>query len=82
MVKKYKMRAMAQVYDEVKASIPVEAAVDYSEELVEVMSITPPGYPVGMMVELSIGRTWGSVEEVGSTTRSAITAALEKAIQE
>jgi DNA polymerase-1 len=75
---KYTMRAIRPVYDEITASIPVDAVPDYCEELVEVMSITPPGYPVGMAVELSIGRTWGGQLEVKGTGRAEV----EKTLQE
>lgn len=61
---KYKLRAMKQVYDEITASVPIDLAADYAEELAEVMTVTPFGYPVGMKVDLSIGPTWGSTKEV------------------
>jgi DNA polymerase-1 len=74
---KYAMRAVRPVYDEITASVPLEAAVDYCEELVEVMSIIPPGYPVGMLVELSIGTTWGGQIEVKGTSREAVQAVID-----
>jgi DNA polymerase I len=77
MRQRYRLRALKPVYDEVSASVPVELAADYAQELIEVMSVTPPGYPVGMKVDLSLGKTWGSVIEVEDTSRSGIEQALE-----
>lgn len=76
MRQRYRLRALKPVYDEVSASVPVELAADYAQELIEVMSVTPPGYPVGMKVDLSLGKTWGSVIEVEDTSRAGIEQAL------
>lgn len=70
MRQRYRLKALRPVYDEITASVPADLAVDYALELVEVMSVTPPGYPVGMGVDVSIGTTWGSVQEVGGTDRT------------
>lgn len=77
MRERYAMKATKFVYDEVSASVPFDRAADYAEELLEVMTITPPGYPVGMKVDLSIGWTWGSVDEVDSN-RAAIEQHLDR----
>jgi DNA polymerase-1 len=64
MRQRYQMEAVYPVYDELTASVPIELALDYAFEMKEIMEVTPPGYPVGMMTELSIGATWGSQEEL------------------
>jgi DNA polymerase-1 len=78
MLEKYKMRSVKPVYDEMTASVPLACAVDYAEELAEVMTITPPGYPVGMQVEVSIGWNWGKQEELGVFNRQEAEALIEK----
>lgn len=75
---RYRTRANKQVYDEITASVPIEAAVDYACEMAEIMEIVPPGYPVGMTVDIAIGHTWGSVHEAGSTDRSALAELVDK----
>ncbi len=72
MRQRYRLKALRPVYDEITASVPIELAVAYSQELVEIMSVTPPGYPVGMQVDLSIGKTWGTVREVGATDAASV----------
>jgi DNA polymerase I-like protein with 3'-5' exonuclease and polymerase domains/5'-3' exonuclease len=64
MRQRYQMEAVYPVYDELTASVPIELALDYAFEMKEIMEVTPPGYPVGMATELSIGPTWGSQEEL------------------
>jgi hypothetical protein len=61
---KYHMEAVYPIYDELTASIPVEAAAEYAFEMREIMELTPPGYPTYMMCELSIGPTWGNQTEL------------------
>jgi DNA polymerase-1 len=77
MRERYMMKAVRPVYDEITASVPIDRALDYSQELVEVMSVIPPGYPVGMLVEVSIGRTWGDQKEAKGTSIEAIQAVLD-----
>lgn len=64
MRQRYQMEAVYPVYDELTASVPVELALDYAFEMKELMEITPPGYPVGMATDLSIGDTWGTQKEL------------------
>jgi hypothetical protein len=78
MREKYRMRATAPIYDEVRSSVPISLAVDYMEELNQAMSITPPGYPVGMQIEFSVGWNWGEKIEIGLFSREAAEAALTK----
>jgi DNA polymerase-1 len=75
-IERFRLRAIKPVYDEISASVPIDLAADYALELTEVMSLTPPGYPVPMPVELSIGPTWGDVKEV-EIDREAIEQRLE-----
>jgi DNA polymerase I-like protein with 3'-5' exonuclease and polymerase domains/5'-3' exonuclease len=75
---RYHTRAVRPVYDEITASVPTVLAADYVQELVEIMSVTPPGYPVGMAVEVSIGKTWGSQIEVKGTSRESVQEVLDK----
>lgn len=75
---RYLMKAVRPVYDEITASVPIDRAVDYAQELVEVMSVVPPEYPVGMLVELSIGRTWGDQKEVRGSSREAVQEVLDQ----
>jgi hypothetical protein len=42
------------------------------------MSITPPGYPVGMQIEFSVGWNWGEKLEIGLFSREAAQEALDK----
>lgn len=77
---RYRMKAVKPVYDEITASVPVDLAIDYCMELKEVMEVVPPGYPVGMLTEFSIGRAWGGQVEAKSTAREGISAALEEAL--
>jgi DNA polymerase I-like protein with 3'-5' exonuclease and polymerase domains len=78
MREKYRMRATAPIYDEIRSSVPISLAVDYMEELNEAMSITPPGYPVGMQIEFSVGWNWGEKLEIGLFSREAAQEALDK----
>ena len=64
MRQRYKMESVYPVYDELTASVPIELALDYAFEMKDIMEIKPPGYPVGMATDLSIGPTWGSQREL------------------
>lgn len=64
MRQRYHMESVYPVYDELTASVPIELALDYAFEMKDIMEITPPGYPVGMATDLSIGLTWGSQKEL------------------
>ena len=79
---KYRMRSVAPIYDEIRASVPVSLAVDYMEELNEVMSLTPPGYPVGMQIEFSVGWNWGEKKEIGLFSRDRAESVIESLVKE
>ena len=64
MRQRYKMESVYPVYDELTASVPIELALDYAFEMKEIMEVIPPGYPVGMATDLSIGLTWGTQKEL------------------
>ena len=64
MRQRYKMESVYPVYDELTASVPIELAADYAFEMKDIMEVIPPGYPVGMATDLSIGPTWGSQKEL------------------
>lgn len=60
-------KLIAPVYDEITASVPAEAAVEYCIRLSALMAITPPGHKVPMVPEISIGRdNWGNKVELGA----------------
>jgi hypothetical protein len=61
---RYQTQSVFPIYDELTASVPIELALDYAFEMKEIMEITPPGYPVGMACDLSIGPTWGTQKEL------------------
>jgi DNA polymerase-1 len=72
MRERYDMRSVFMIYDEVTANVPMEKCEDYIMEMAEIMRITPPGYPVGMEVDASVGKTWGTQKEIGVPTRERI----------
>lgn len=78
MRERYQLRSIFPIYDEITASVPTELATDYCLELAEVMRVTPPGHPVGMEVDVSIGLNWGEQIEIGIPTREAVDAVLAK----
>lgn len=75
---RYQLRSVFPIYDEITASVPVELAVDYVMEMADIMRVTPPGYPVGMEVEASVGKTWGQQIEIGIPSREGVEEALTK----
>jgi DNA polymerase I-like protein with 3'-5' exonuclease and polymerase domains/5'-3' exonuclease len=72
MRERYQLRQVFPIYDEVTATVPIDLCKAYILELADYMRVTPPGYPVGMEVEASIGRTWGTQVEVGVPTAERI----------
>ena len=73
MVDRYHLEALKPVYDEIAAIVPKAAAADYIAEMKEIMEITPPGHPVPMQIDVSIGlNSWGDKREIGSTDPAAI----------
>lgn len=71
---------IADIYDEVAASVPRTAVVDYCFELKEIMNLTPPGHQVPMVSEFSLSSdSWGKVKEIGAEfTADDINKALEQ----
>jgi DNA polymerase I-like protein with 3'-5' exonuclease and polymerase domains len=78
MVNRYSLRAIKPIYDEITASVPIDLATAYALEMKEVMSITPPGYPVALEVDIEIGRTWGDQIEVLEQTQDGIDAVINQ----
>jgi DNA polymerase-1 len=76
MRERYELTQIFPIYDEVTACVPVEKCESYILELADIMRITPPGYPIGMEVEASVGKTWGSQLEIGTPTKERIQATL------
>jgi len=70
---------IAPVYDEIAASVPIRNAVEYCARLQPLMNLTPPGHPVPMLAEISIGRNWGSVIELHDNPCEAL---IEKTLEE
>jgi DNA polymerase I-like protein with 3'-5' exonuclease and polymerase domains/5'-3' exonuclease len=46
---------VAPIYDEVLFSVPKVTALEFSQKLIQVMSLTPPGHVIPQVPELSIG---------------------------
>ena len=57
---------LAPVYDEVVASVPIEHAIEYIRRMTAIMNLTPPGQPVPMVAEVSLGRDWQKQIELGA----------------
>lgn len=72
---------IAPVYDEIVASVPGRTAFEYCTRLQAAMNVTPPNHPIPMMAEVSIGRTWGEVEELGDNpSEKKVNEAVSKAM--
>lgn len=58
---------LAPIYDEIAASVPKPAVIEYCTRLKTIMEVTPPGHQVPMLAEFSIGRkNWGKQVELGA----------------
>lgn len=58
---------IAPIYDELAATVPKAAVVDYCLELKEIMEVTPPGHNVPMLAEFSVSeKDFGSLVELGA----------------
>jgi len=65
-MRRYGLKALKPVYDEIASCVLVDAIPDYIEEMKEVMEITPPGHIVPMEIEAAIGlKSWGDKVELG-----------------
>lgn len=56
---------LGPVYDEITSSVPVSKVVEYTNRLIEIMSITPPGHVVPMEADVSLGPNWRDQIELG-----------------
>jgi DNA polymerase-1 len=80
MAQRYHLKSQTPIYDEMAVSCPIAAAPEYSEEMAEIMAITPPGHQVPMEAEVAIGlKSWGHKEELDSTSAEAVSEFLRKA---
>ncbi len=71
---------MAPVYDEIVSLVPHSMVWEYISEMIEIMEITPPGHPVGMEADVSLGHTWGDQVELGiHPKKEDVLAAADKA---
>jgi len=46
------------VYDELTNSVPIDSVFEFVERAQDCMNICPPGHPIPMLAEVSIGRNW------------------------
>jgi DNA polymerase I-like protein with 3'-5' exonuclease and polymerase domains/5'-3' exonuclease len=49
---------IAPVYDELVNSVPIDNVFEFVSRAQDLMNITPPGHPIPMLAEVSIGRNW------------------------
>lgn len=49
---------IAPVYDEIVNSVPIDNVFEFVQRAQDCMNITPPGHPIPMLSEVSIGRNW------------------------
>lgn len=58
---------IAPVYDELVNSVPIDHVFEFAQRAQDLMNITPPGHPIPMLAEVSIGRNWydASKNELG-----------------
>ena len=56
---------IAPVYDEIVSSVPMNSCFEYCQRMQDIMNVTPPGHSIPMMAEVSIGKNWGEVVELG-----------------
>lgn len=58
---------IAPVYDELTNSVPIDHVFEFVQRAQDCMNITPPGHPIPMLAEVSIGRNWedASKNELG-----------------
>ena len=70
---------LAPVYDEIVASVPYDQVATYINQVTKIMNLTPPGMPVPMVADVSIGHNWqAQIELGGSPTDEEIAVALDK----
>lgn len=49
---------IAPVYDELVNSVPIDNVFEFVSRAQDLMNITPPGHPIPMLAEVSVGRNW------------------------
>lgn len=49
---------IAPVYDELVNSVPIDNVFEFIQRAQDAMNLTPPGHPIPMLAEVSLGRNW------------------------
>lgn len=82
MLGRLRMVFFAPVYDETVAFVHKDDVVQYCREMCDIMSsATPPTHDTPQIPEISLGKTWGSVRELGRWSEG-MPAILEDAMNE
>lgn len=76
--KVYNIKGLKPVYDEISTMVPLSQAADYVAEMRSIMAITPPGYPLTLDTDVSVGLRWGDVEEVSELSQQGIEEVIAK----
>ena len=83
---KLRMVFFAPIYDETVAFVHKDDVVEYCRNMHEIMQgATPPQHAVQQQPEISIGKDWGAVHELGrwaENTPETINAMVERCIEE
>jgi len=82
MLDRFRIKGLKPVYDEISAMVPLSLAAEYIAEMREVMAITPPGYPLTLSTDVSVGLRWGDVEEITDFSQQAINGVIERQLGE
>ena len=78
---KYSAVMVAPVYDEVVAFVPFDHAWDFTQDMREIMNITPPGHAVPMVADVSVGPNWQIQYELGhQPTREEFDAVMSERV--
>lgn len=73
----------APVYDEIVSSVHMDYCFEYVEVMQDLMNVTPPGHPIPMMGEVSIGMNWADQVELGDRpSERKIVALFDKWVEE
>lgn len=81
MLDRYQIKGLKPVYDEISAMVPLSKAGEYIAEMQEVMAIRPPGYPLSLSTDVSVGLRWGDVEELTDYSQSGVETVIAKQLE-
>jgi len=76
---------IAPVYDELVNSVPIDNVFEFASRAQDLMNVTPPGHPIPMLAEVSIGRNWydsGNNELKDRPSQRKIEAVFDKWMKE